>query len=219
MGVLDTMEGTTLATRAVELCLDADVKGRWDLAALGLEEAARLDQERGSMAMEHTVAKIEEMDALRDRMAASTVMFEFRALDWQKRLTLQAEHPPREDNILDQARGYNMATFCPELIKKTCIAATGADGERVTRIPAKSWTKMFSRLNLGQFQQLFNAAAATSDVAPAVPTSARFLLMNQDSEASSTQPGPGMSRPRGSAAGSRRTSRRTRTTKQAASSK
>lgn len=209
MGVLDTIEGTTSATHSVTLCLDAELQGAWDRAQAKLEVAAKEDVERGSMLMEHTTAVVEEMDSLRDRMLASEVTFEFdtSALPWNKRIALQTKHPPREGNLLDMAKGYNWETFLPELIKATCVAATDANGDRVETIPAKTWAKMFGRLNLGQFEELAEAARHTSDRSPVVPRSARYLLGSRDSVASSTSSSPGKARRRsGGAAGSRRTS-------------
>lgn len=221
MDALEAMEGTTAATHTVTLCLDAALKGQHDQAQAKLAEAAKQDLQFGSLAMEHTTKVVEDMDALRDKMAASEVMFEFSAetVPWNKRLALQAEHPPREGNMLDVAKGFNVETFSPELIKRACVAVTGTDGVRKTKIPVKTWTAMFRRLNLKQFNELYQAASATTDVSPSVPISARFLLMSQDFEASSTQPGPGTSRRSGSAAGSRRTSRRTSTAKKAPAAK
>src|ERR1700752_2832313 len=157
MGVLDTIEGTTAATHTVTLCLDAALKGQWDQQQGKLEEGAKRDAQFGSLAAEHTTAVVEEMESLRDRMSASEVTFEFDAgrFPWDKRLTLQAKHPPRAGNMLDQAKGYNVETFAPELIRATCVSVTDSTGDRATRIPVKTWTKMFARLNLGQFNELY----------------------------------------------------------------
>lgn len=219
MGVLDTLGNASQATKSVKLCLDAGLLAECDRLLREMEDAAAQDEKHGSLAREMTTAVIEEYERVRERMAASEVTFEFRALDWTKRLALQAEHPPRKGNMVDQVQGYNVETFTPAIIKASCVSVTDAAGDTATKIPVKTWTGLFRKLNLPQIDMLFRAATHANDRVAQVPSSARFLLESQDSEASSMLQDPGKAPlPSGSEAGSRRTSRRSSATKKAASS-
>lgn len=230
MSVLDTIANASPARKSVTLCLEGALQAEWDALSNSLNEAAIEDQFRSLGDIPKTTAVVEGMEALRERMAASEVAFEFERMPWQDRVDLQSKHPPRDKHLLDLARGYNTNTFMPELVKRSCVSLTGADGDAVTEIPDGTWETLLGTseadgqpavagtLNFKQVDKLVTAANAVNDGLSSVPISARSLLENRASGASSQLPGPGPApRPSGGAAGNRRTARKSSTTKKAAS--
>lgn len=226
MGVIDILDGATTGTKTVTLILDAALEERWLAISADLEKAAASDTDTGSLAMPETTRIVNEMEEIREQVEASQVTFHFAPMDWAARLALQAAHPPREGDAVDSARGYNVATFIPAIIRATCVKIVSHDGDESTVIPDATWAHLLgdaatdpptrSTLTFGQVQRLFAKASATDEGVSRVPPSARFLLGSQDSGASLAQPSPGKGRPRsGSAGGSRRGSRSTSTGKKA----
>jgi hypothetical protein len=240
MGVLDKLDNASTRTREETLILDAALEEKWERLSRGLDQAITADEkvtvdavdddgQAPSLAMPATSKAIDEMEAIRDQVAASQVTFTFAPMDWTERLTLQASHPPREGNLIDLARGYNTSTFISALIKATCVKVVDAAGDESTDIPAATWDHLLGNqeanppvkptLTHGQVARLFAAAQQTDQGATRVPPSARYLLGVQDSGASLAQPSPGTSPRSGSAAGSPRGSRKSSTAKKAARKK
>lgn len=226
MSVLDTLTHATPSRRTIKMCVDSAVDAEWNQLRDQLEEAAAQDQRTGSLAMENTRGIVDQMETMRERVAASEVTFTLEQLEWTERLKIQALHPPRKDHIVDSVRGYNTDTYIPAIIKASVVSVTGADGDEATDIPDDVWTSLLGdpdqnvkgALNFGQVERLYTMATAVNDTDTRVPSSARFLLGSQASEASSQQRGPGTSPRSGSAGGSRRGSPTSSATKKAASS-
>lgn len=220
MSVLDTLKNASARTREVTLCVDGALQAEYERLKESLEEAAEKDVTSASLADpgQNVREAVEALAAVEERMQAALVTFKFRQLPWTQRLALQAEHPPRDGNIGDGFRGYNVETFIPVLIRESCASVVGADGDEQTKVPAEVWDTLLAALNFQQVNLLSQAALTINDQDTQVPTSARFLLESQDSEASSEQPSPGTSPRSGSEGGSRRGSRKSSATKKAASS-
>lgn len=234
MSVLDKLTAATSTRKSETICLDGALQAEWEAAFLTLEDAALEDEKAtagASMAnaTPHTSAVIEKLEDIRGRMTASEVTFVFEQVGWTSRLGIQAEHPPREGNLLDRIRGYNLATYTPAIIKASCIEVTDGTGDTVTDVPDEVWNSLLGwvdddgtehkgALNLKQVSALFEAASEVNDRETRIPISARSLLTSQDSGASLAQPSPGTSPRSGSAGGNRRTSRKSTATKKAASS-
>lgn len=228
MDVLDRINAASPARATVELVLDSALDDEWTALKATLPAAAQKDAAAGDTGRTQTTAVIDRMEEIRDQVEASRVFFVFERVDWRERIALQVEHPPRDGNLLDASRGFNIDTYTPAIIRKACVGARDsepAEGDDVelTPVPDASWDKLLGSadspgsLNFGQVNRLYQAATNVNEGLSQVPRSARFLLEIQDSEASSTQPSPGTSPRSGSKAGSRRTSTRSRTTKKAAS--
>jgi hypothetical protein len=225
VSALDVIRAATATRKAVTMCLDGALQAEWDKALEALDEAGRKDADSGSLALPASKAAIDHLDALRDQVVASEVTFVFAAdrLSWSGYLRLQAEHSPREGNVLDKFRGFNVETFYPALIRATCATVSSADSEPET-VPEDVWDVLLGdgdkpgSLNLKQVNNLISAADYVMNGETSVPPSARSLLKSQDFGASLAQPSPGESAPSDSAAGSRRTSRKSSTTKKATSS-
>jgi hypothetical protein len=137
VSVLDTIRAATPTRKDVTMCLDGALQAEWDKALADLDEAAQADGNSGSLALPAVTAAVDHLDSLRDRVQASEVTFTFAAdsLSWGGYLRLQSEHPPREGNTLDRIRGFNVETFYPALIRKTCVSVSS-----VTASPRRSPT-------------------------------------------------------------------------------
>ncbi|NUS53431.1 MAG: hypothetical protein HOV66_01000 [Streptomycetaceae bacterium] len=230
MGVLDTLTAGSPNQRSVKMCVDGALQAEWDAALDAMSDAADADENAQSLAFEHTRAAVARLDEIREKVAASQVTFLFRQLPWPRRLALQSEHPPREGNLVDQVRGFNVETYLPALVRASCVSVTDAAGDTATTIPDTVWQGLLGgvddndqpiegSLNFRQVNDLVKAATEVNDEETRIPTSARSLLQSQDFGASLAQPDPGKSPRSGSAAGSRRTSPKSSTTKKATASR
>lgn len=238
MSVIDTLNAATPARQTIDLILDAALDAENDAAIARVEAAAIEDAKSGSLETGRpaTEAALDAQDALRDRVAASKVTFAFERVEWTEKVALQAAHPPRPGSLVDTTRGYNIATYTPALIRKSCVSVTGADGTVETDIPDASWDHLLGApkrisddgkvipaikgaLNTGQVDKLAAKANAVNDGLSTVPLSARSFLESQDSGASLEQPSPGTSPRAASAAGSRPTSPKSSGTKKKAPSR
>jgi hypothetical protein len=227
MGVLDTLDTASRTTRTETIILDADLARQWDELSQRLDQAAKSDTDKGSLALPETTRVVNEMDALRDRVLASQVTFTFQQIDWDARVLMQAEHPPRAGNAADRIRGFNLSTFVPATIKACCVKVTDGTGDEATEIPDEKWDRLLGNpeadppirpaLAAGHVTKLFAAAQETNQGESRIPPSARFLLESQDSGASLAQPSPGRSPRSASKAGSPRGSQKSSATKKAAS--
>jgi hypothetical protein len=199
------------------MCLDGALQAEWESVQ---EELSNVDTTHESLAKTAVGEIADRMDQVRDRFLASAVTFTFAAdgLSWGEYLRLQAEHAPREGNTLDRIRGFNVETFYPALIRKTCISVSAPDGEPES-VPDDVWDTLLGdgekrgSLNLTQVNKLISGADYVMNGETAVPPSARSLLKSQDFGASLALPDPGTSAPSGSEAGSQSGSPSTSTTK------
>jgi hypothetical protein len=234
MGVLDKLDTATPARRDVTLILNQALNAEHDALRRSLEQAADRDLKgHGSMEESETSRVVKQMEAKRAAIEASQVTFVMNALDWRRRLALQAEHPPREGNQMDRGAHYNVDTYTPAIIRESCSYVVDNEGDEA-QVPDPTWDDLLGvseaeatkarpakspKLAYSQVNLLFSAASGASDQATRVPTSALFLLDSQDSGESSTSPSPGPDpAPSDSTAGSRPTSRKSTATKKAASS-
>jgi hypothetical protein len=219
MSVLDTIKAASASRSRVKICLDGALRAQHQDLQGQLVAASRKAIESESFTDEGAREIAQKMDQISKQMAASEVTFTFERLVWSRRLSLQAEHPPRDDNAGDKALGFNMESFAPALIKECCVEIVDASGSIASGadITGELWAVLFDKLNLGAMDELFGTAKSVNDLGATVPTSALALLKNQASDESSTLPAPGVSARNGSKGGSPSRKRSTRTTKKAAS--
>lgn len=235
MSVLDTLANATARTKRVQIVMDAAVRDEWEAATAALDAAVQEDAKHGSLSASKpaTTAAVDNLEALRDRMLASQVTFEFDRIDWTEHIALQAAHPPIPGNPIHASRGHNIETFTGALIRASCVRVIGTDGDESPEIPESTWQTLLGapgrpargeepavpavpgKLNLGSVNKLAQAALDANEGDALVPPSARSLLGSQDSGASLAQPSPGMSRPDASEDGNRPTSPKSSATKKA----
>jgi hypothetical protein len=226
VSVLDRIDSATLARRTVEVILNAELEDKWLGLKAKLLDAANSDVQTGSLAQPATTAVVNDMEDIREQVEKSKVFFVFEQMDWTERIKLQVQHPPRDDNRLDQMYGFNHETYTPAIIRETCAGAHDGDEKNLMEVPEERWAKLLGDpvkgvkplLNYAQVNRLYGAAHRVNEGEATVPMSARSLLGTRDSGASLAQPSPGADpAPSGSTGGSRRTSRKSSTTKKAAS--
>jgi hypothetical protein len=141
MGVIDTLQAASPARRSVTMCVDGALQAEWDAASDRLGDAAKADQDTGSLALPNLTKLVNELDELRERVAASEVTFLFEKMPWTEHIALRAQHPPRPDNLLDRIRGFNIDTFYPEVIKASCVSVTDVNGD-VAAGRAAAWSQV-----------------------------------------------------------------------------
>lgn len=149
------------------------------------------------------------------------VEFKMRAMGHTRAAVVIASNPPREGNHVEQALGYNPATYYRSVVRECCYALTSGDetvalqdaeGKPTGAVDDAWWDRLFDNLNSAQFDKLFGAAWIL-DGQDAVPSSALASPSSQPEDESSKQPAAGESPPSGSTAGNRSGSRRTSTKK------
>lgn len=147
------------AERIVSVCLRGDLYG----------EVERLDRQLRLLDVDvdrlvgnpEAVALARRIEELRALMEANTVELVLRALprrphEDDKRTdirTLEAMHPPREGNKLDQTNGVNVDEFTEALLKASTVSPELDDAD---------WSTLLARINDGQYEQLAAAAWAVN---------------------------------------------------------
>lgn len=182
----------------IPLCLRADLASRHEeldqrLTELANRSSAMLaDPEQASLA--------QEIRAVEQQMADSTVTVLLRAVPRPDFRKLAAEHPPREGHAGDRVLGFNQETFYESLIA-LCLVEPALDRPRVERLLGK--------LNDGQYSALAEAAWNLNRSEVSVPFSLTASCIAPSSGATPKRlPGSG-SPSSGSTGGNRSRSRST----------
>jgi hypothetical protein len=160
------IDGAQLPRRTVDLCLRGDLQEEFEDLERQLQEEnsrARTSLADGGRAREIA----EAMEALREQMVASTVVFRLQALPRGEFRDLVAQHPPRDGNKIDHANGYNVDTFEPVMIR-TCLLEPELTDEQWDRLVNKALTTnqwinlaaVAGALNFRRVEIPFSAAAS-----------------------------------------------------------
>lgn len=172
------IEEAELPEQSVPICLRTRLQRQYEDAVNRLAEAekaaaavtaAGADSMAGTPAVD-LKAIADEIEEIREQMAAKTVTFWFRAIPrhrpageegptWSK---LWAAHPPREDNAEDREWGINTETFFPAL-----LAASLFEPE----MDAGDWSRLIGRITDGQYELLCKVAFGLSKGQVSVPFS------------------------------------------------
>lgn len=167
------------AERTVSLCLRGDLVAAFE--RLEAEHAKAVERPATSLGDDgpSALALAQQMEALRQQMQESTVVFTVRALTPRARYTdLVLAHPPRADiegNPVPQDRenGYNVETFYPALIR-ACVVDPVMTDDR--------WDRLDAVLSDRQFDELAIAALAVNRGAVSIPFSPAASRTLQNSE-------------------------------------
>lgn len=217
-GLLDLIREAKRPERTVQLCLRGDLVGEFEALERHLREATtKPDDSFGGSGESRRIAT--RMEELREAMRAASVTFRLRSLGAMRSAAIIAEHAPRKDNDQDKRLGYNPETLYPALIRECAYAIERGDD---TLDPAElgddGWEQLLGALSSQQFDSLFGAAWILDHNDIEVPTSPLAFLISQRNGESSKQHGAGEPSPPTSQDGAGGRSRRTSTTKKAASS-
>jgi hypothetical protein len=138
----------------VRICLAGDVAA--EVERLEAELAAVSNWQSQSIADQHPGIEIaEKIDAARERMREAEVAFTFRALGAKAWSDLVAQHPSeKEDEAWDE-----------ESLAPALVAASASDPVMTPEDVAE----LFEQLNMGQRQELVNAAWVVNGEATTIP--------------------------------------------------
>jgi hypothetical protein len=140
----------------VRICLAGDVAAEYDRLEAELSKTAQWQPQ--SMAEANPSAAIaEKMVAVQERMREAEVEFTFRALGAKAWSDLVAQHPSSKEG----------ESFDPESLAPALVAACAVDPE----MTPSDVTELFETLNVGQRQQLTEAAWHVNGEATSVPFS------------------------------------------------
>ena len=115
-------------TIRVDVCLNADMFSEHQKVETELQAAT---QAAGGRQSESKLVLAEQLRAIEEEMAASTVYFHFRALPRKVFAETVAAHPPREGNKTDESLGVNTDTALAPLFRVSFEKVTDNDGELV----------------------------------------------------------------------------------------
>jgi hypothetical protein len=138
------------------VCLRGDLVAQFEDLERDLRDARTDTQTMADQGRARQLA--EQIEAVRQEMQQSAIVFRLRALNrkaWAKLLT---EHPPRKKGTApdeavegDQSLGYNVETFFPALIRQCLIEPEVDDAQ---------WERLDSLLSTRQYDDLAEAAIA-----------------------------------------------------------
>src|SRR5690606_35869875 len=116
----EIISAAKLAEKTVPICMRGDLVA--EVEDLERQMAASQQRNDGRLVGNPEARQLaEQIEALRETMQESTIVFRLRAMhrrDWPE---LVAKHPPRKDDVHDKALGINRATFFDEAIPKSII--------------------------------------------------------------------------------------------------
>ena len=131
----------------------------------------------------------EEITALEERMKASTVIVEHRALTRKRWAELMAAHPAREGDEQDASFGVNISTFVDAALADAITGATRAsDGEPVEGFTGADWPEAADEMSNAQWNDFARDLFRLNNAVTTGPTSRTASLVMRSSEKSSGQP-------------------------------
>ncbi|WP_030526607.1 hypothetical protein [Phycicoccus jejuensis] len=146
-----------LAAQESELTLKIARRGEED------EPPARRRMSQPAEDLEAQLAAVrEQMEPLKATIASGVVRVTLQGLPRRAKggsgrstyRRLMLEHPPRDDDPLDQQLGYNVDTFGDALIQACILSTTDLDGEPVEN----RWDEWADEMTDGQWREFFEAA-------------------------------------------------------------
>lgn len=232
MSVLDLIRAAKRPERSVELCLRGDLQSEYERIERRLNQGLmrRADTFDGAGA-------VTRMEEIRAEMRAATVTARLSSIGLERVANLMAGHPPREKSSRDAQLGFNTRTFYPALIRAACaeivqgddtLALHDEDGKPNDAMSAADWGEQagddypasgfLGNLSSRQYQELRDAAWAVDQDEVEVPFSPLAFVNSLLGGESSKRQEPGESAPASGQDAKPAKSRRTSTTKKAASS-
>lgn len=188
----DFIAGASLPTATVPLCVAGDLQAEWEDLERDLQDAVRSAGD--SLAAGGAPRRIaEQMEALREKMRQHERTVKFRALSRRAYRDLVLQHPPRDDDAIDQAQMLNMDTF-PVAVIAACAVEPVMTVEQVGQLE--------DRLTDWQFNELFAACMLVNRTEVSVPKSVTASEILASIAPNSKPPAPGGSQDGGSSAGS-----------------
>jgi hypothetical protein len=159
--------------RTVPLCLRGDLQAEVEDLERQLRQAELAVADKLSDGAEaHTLA--ERIEAIREEMKDSTVVFRLRALPRKAYSDLVSAHPADGDDEVDQAFGFGASTFFPALIQASAVEP---------ELEPEQWDSLLDdTLTSRQFDELVDAVLALNRRPVDVPFSHAASRILQQSE-------------------------------------
>lgn len=182
--------GITRSTSTVRLCTDMGLAAQHESLQVALEEE-RTKPDSGMLVGNPEAKRLAaEITALEERMKASTVIVEHRALTRKRWVELMEAHPPREGNEQDAQFGVNVSTFVDAALADAITGATSAsDGEPVEGFTGADWPETADDISNAQWQEFALDLFRLNNGVTTGPTSRTASLVMRSSETSSEQHG------------------------------
>lgn len=150
-GLAALLDSAALPEKTVEVCLRGDLVAQVEDAERELRDVRTNAQTMADRGAARVLA--ERIQALREEMQSSSVVFRLRGLTRQGWTALLTEHPPRPGEQTDKTLGYNTDTFFPALIR-ACLVEPELNDEQ--------WEQLDAVMSAAQFDDLADAALAAS---------------------------------------------------------
>lgn len=170
--------------KVVQVCMRSDLAAEWEELERQLQEEQV--KPSGSLSGNPEARRISEaMDALREQMAEHEIGFRLRAVPRRKYQAMIADNPPRKDDSLDNAVGYNFDAFSEALIRISVVEPA---------LDAEDWDALLGTdddsgiLTAGQYDALISAAGSLNRGNQGVPFSRAAYAITHGSAGGSEQP-------------------------------
>lgn len=202
----------TRATRVVDLCLNMDLQGAWEVACKQLDDAknvAALDPREADTSVRDAAVVVQGLEA---QMREHTIRFKLQARPRKEWAQWVAAHPAVPGDAADQAFGLHVADL-DEVIVESVLAVTTRAGEPFEFDMASQWDELADEMTNPQWEMFALAVVDLNQGSGGtqVPFSPAASLAILRSEPTSKRPSGSGSRSSGTRAGSR--ARSTSTTK------
>lgn len=151
MSLDDLLNSAALPEKTVEVCLRGDLTAEVEDLERQMRDVrtnAQTMAERGTVS-----ALAQRIEELRREMQSSAVVFRLRGLNRAGWTALLRAHPPRKDDKVDAAMGYNVETFFSALIRACLLEPEVTD---------EQWERLEALLSSKQYDDLADAALTVS---------------------------------------------------------
>ena len=181
--------GITRPTSTIRLCTDMGLAAQHETLTAALE-AERAKPDSGMLVGNPEAKQLaEEITALEERMKASTVIVEHRALTRKRWVELMEAHPPRDENKDDEAFGVNVSTFVDAAMAESIESvAYASNGEPVEGFTGADWPEVADEISNAQWQAFAFDLFRLNNGVTTGPTSRAASLVMRSSEKNSGQP-------------------------------
>lgn len=174
--------GTTRPTTVVNVVTNLDLLAEHQAALDELERLNRVQSAADRMNSPYSkeirdlAKKVQELEA---QMSDSTVCVKLKALKRTQYAEVVANHPPREDNDVDNAYGVNIDTFGDELIPLSIVGAWNkATGEKVD-FTSDDWAEEADEFTDAQYSEFVSAVLNINRGATSIPFSPIASAVNR----------------------------------------
>ncbi|MCS4593559.1 hypothetical protein KTJ89_11260 [Brevibacterium sediminis] len=166
--------GTTRPTTIINVVTNLELLGEHQSAVEELNKLNRTQSSADRMNSPYSKearAKAKRVQELETEMDESTVCIKLKALKRAEYAEVIAKHPPREDNDVDNALGFNTDTFGDDAIALSIVGAwKKTTGEKID-FTGDDWKEESAEFTDGQYSDFTNAVLNLNRSSTTVPFS------------------------------------------------